>query len=217
MKEECRTSDEIVRKIKLYESRIKALRKEYIHTLHGKYIQVEENLLFWAKNLQPTMDGVSLSGISIQFNENSFIVDNEDNYIVEDITSIKEIAVNTFYSFIKQGLTFVHDEFLNTLSTQLLTKSDDDLINTYFQIDNKDYFWVQKLAKPIRPTKLGKSVSGLNLTIYSESVFFCKENVLLQPTEFPRTTMEEFRKRVVDAIKIITDPIPEMYKHLIVE
>ena len=213
-----RTNEEIKKTINMYENRIKALRKEQITYLLGKHVQARDDLFFWIKAIHRTKDGLVLDGVSFQLDHEVFIYDSvdENNYIIEDIDKLQEIHVEKFYNYIREGIQFVKEEFLSPKSIETTRNTEHELINKYFRIEKNDFFHVQQVQKSSINEVV---VTGLNVTLYSKSMFFPKQNMVMtfKVEDLKEISRDVFMKQVKKAIQFIVDSVPDEYKKYIEE
>lgn len=213
MKTDNRTNKDYARRIIAYERKIKSLRQEQMDYLHDKYLHVEENVFFWAKKLTQTQEGIVLDGISVELDEESFVVDLADNgnFLVDNLNELVEMTPEAFYDVIKQGLNRFRTFILTDSQITREDQASDNLLNRYFQIENNDLFYVQKIE---RINKNGITLSGLNVVRYPHCVLFVKElmNCMTQPEEIKETTREVFHEHIQNTIAFLEDIIPEKYK-----
>lgn len=215
MKEETNINEEIIKKIKSLELKIRILRKKQIKNLQGKFIQTEKNVCYRVKRLLLDNEEVLLNGTSILIDKNHFIYDttDTDDYVISNLNSLKEITPAQFCEIINQGFKFVKKDYLDYLSQNGLPTLKDSILKRYYQISDNEFYHIQKIIN-----SEDNLVLGLNLTIYPQCIFFSKEEfqvIFDKNISIKEISKEIFLEHVQAGIKFIVDTFPKQYKDLI--
>lgn len=213
MKTDNMTNKDYAKKIIAYERKIKSLRQEQMAYLHDKYLHAEENVYFLTKKVSQSPEGIVLDGVSVELDEENFVVDLADNgnFLVDNMNELVEMTPDAFYDIIKQGVNRFKNFVLNDAQFSREYQVKDNYLNRYFQLEKNDLFYVQKIE---RINESGISLSGLNVVRYPHCVLFVKEYIRtsMKPEGITETTREAFHEHIQNALAFIEDIIPENYK-----